>query len=83
MFQHMGPLPSGWSGHVMVLAGSRVFVIGRESSTVSKPDDPSIVHVLETSECFRWYRKHLIPRIMKLDAIMPPLLQVVVQRGGM
>lgn len=50
MFQHMGPSPSGRSGHAMASAGSKVFVIGGESSTVSKPDDPGIVHVLETSK---------------------------------
>lgn len=36
----------------MASAGSRVFVIGGESSTISKPDDPSIIHVLETSMRF-------------------------------
>lgn len=33
----------------MASAGSRVFVIGGESSTVSRPDDPNVMHVLETS----------------------------------
>ncbi|KAG8940275.1 Negative regulator of mitotic exit [Tulasnella sp. 419] len=44
----MGPAPSGRSGHAMASAGSRVFVLGGESFTAPKPDDPSIVHVLDS-----------------------------------
>ena len=49
MFQNMGPAPSGRSGHAMATAGSRVYVLGGESFSSTKPDDPGIVHVLDTS----------------------------------
>ncbi|KAG8980256.1 Negative regulator of mitotic exit, partial [Tulasnella sp. 427] len=48
MFQNMGPSPSGRSGHAMAAAGSRVFVLGGESFTTEKPDDPSLIHVLDS-----------------------------------
>ncbi|KAG5647562.1 hypothetical protein DXG03_008915 [Asterophora parasitica] len=48
MFQNMGPSPSGRSGHAMASVGSRVYVLGGESFTPSKTDDPSLVHVLDT-----------------------------------
>lgn len=48
MFQNMGPAPSGRSGHAMATAGSRVFVLGGESFTSPKPDDPMMIHVLDT-----------------------------------
>lgn len=52
MFQKMGPAPTARSGHAMASMGSRVFVLGGlggESLNAAKPDDPSIVHVLDTS----------------------------------
>lgn len=49
MFQNMGPAPSGRSGHSMATAGSRVFVLGGESFTSQKADDPMVIHVLDTS----------------------------------
>ncbi|KAI1789772.1 hypothetical protein LXA43DRAFT_1096023 [Ganoderma leucocontextum] len=51
MFQKMGPAPSPRSGHAMASMGSRVFVLGGlggESLNPQKPDDPSIIHVLDT-----------------------------------
>lgn len=48
MFQNMGPSPSGRSGHAMATAGSRVFVLGGESFTSPKADDPMLIHVLDT-----------------------------------
>ncbi|KAG5651610.1 hypothetical protein H0H81_008070 [Sphagnurus paluster] len=48
MFQNMGPSPSGRSGHAMASVGTRVYVLGGESFTPSKTDDPSIFHVLDT-----------------------------------
>ncbi|TFK36888.1 hypothetical protein BDQ12DRAFT_754358 [Crucibulum laeve] len=48
MFQNMGPSPSGRSGHAMASVGPKVFVLGGESFTPSKSDDPSITHVLDT-----------------------------------
>ncbi|KAG8961162.1 Negative regulator of mitotic exit [Tulasnella sp. 408] len=48
MFQYMGPSPSGRSGHAMAASGTRVFVLGGESFTTEKPDDPSITYVLDT-----------------------------------
>jgi hypothetical protein len=54
MFQNMGPSPSGRSGHAMATAGSRVFVLGGESFTSQKADDPMLIHVLDTSELLVW-----------------------------
>ena len=51
MFQNMGPSPSGRSGHAMATAGQKVFVLGGESFSPSKADDPSFTHVLDTSAC--------------------------------
>ncbi|CDO73456.1 hypothetical protein BN946_scf185013.g91 [Trametes cinnabarina] len=51
MFQKMGPAPSPRSGHAMASMGSRVFVLGGlggESLNTQKPEDPTIVHVLDT-----------------------------------
>ncbi|CAK5280148.1 unnamed protein product [Mycena citricolor] len=48
MFQNMGPSPSGRSGHAMAAVGPRVYVLGGESFTPSKTDDPGLVHVLDT-----------------------------------
>ncbi|KAJ7071208.1 hypothetical protein C8F01DRAFT_1047057 [Mycena amicta] len=48
MFQNMGPSPSGRSGHAMAAVGAKVYVLGGESFTPSKGDDPSLVHVLDT-----------------------------------
>jgi hypothetical protein len=50
MFQNMGPSPSGRSGHAMASIGSKVFVIGGESFTPSKGEDPNVIHVLDTSQ---------------------------------
>jgi hypothetical protein len=52
MFQNMGPSPSGRSGHAMATAGSRVFVLGGESFSAPKVDDPMLVHVLDASASF-------------------------------
>ncbi|KAF8317991.1 galactose oxidase [Clavulina sp. PMI_390] len=48
MFQNMGPAPSGRSGHAMATVGSKIFVIGGEGLTANEPDDPSLIHALET-----------------------------------
>ncbi|KAI0080361.1 hypothetical protein K474DRAFT_1658082 [Panus rudis PR-1116 ss-1] len=51
MFQKMGPAPSARSGHAMASMGSRVFVLGGlggESLNPAKPEDPTIIHVLDT-----------------------------------
>ncbi|RPD82328.1 hypothetical protein L226DRAFT_556194 [Lentinus tigrinus ALCF2SS1-7] len=51
MFQKMGPAPSPRSGHAMASMGSRVFVLGGlggESLNPQKPEDPSLIHVLDT-----------------------------------
>ncbi|KAJ7596845.1 hypothetical protein C8J56DRAFT_918475 [Mycena floridula] len=47
-FQNMGPSPSGRSGHAMAAVGPKVFVLGGESFTPSKADDPNVIHVLDT-----------------------------------
>lgn len=49
MFQNMGPSPSGRSGHAMASSGTRVFVLGGESYTATKPEDTTLIHVLDTS----------------------------------
>ncbi|KAL0580808.1 hypothetical protein V5O48_001184 [Marasmius crinis-equi] len=48
MFQNMGPSPSGRSGHAMASVGAKVFVLGGESFTPPKQDNPGWVHVLDT-----------------------------------
>ncbi|EJD03699.1 uncharacterized protein FOMMEDRAFT_105816 [Fomitiporia mediterranea MF3/22] len=48
MFQNMGPAPSVRSGHRMAAVGTRVFVLGGESSSTGPADDPTIIHVLDT-----------------------------------
>ena len=53
MFQNMGPAPSVRSGHRMAAVGSRVFVLGGESSVSGPTDDPTIIQVLDTSTYFR------------------------------
>lgn len=50
MFQNMGPAPSVRSGHRMASVGTRVFVLGGESSSTGPSDDPTIIHVLDTSQ---------------------------------
>lgn len=53
MFQKMGPAPSARSGHAMASMGSRVFVLGGlggESLNPAKPEDPTLIHVLDTSK---------------------------------
>lgn len=51
MFQNMGPSPTGRSGHAMASVGPKVFVLGGESFTPTKSEDPSLVHILDTSAC--------------------------------
>ena len=58
MFQNMGPAPSPRSGHAMVAAHGKVFVVGGEAnaSSAQSRDDPALIHVLDTSE--RLYADH-------------------------
>jgi hypothetical protein len=49
MSQNVGPSPSGRSGHAMALNGTRVFVLGGESSVGTRPDESALIHVLDTS----------------------------------
>ncbi|KDR71309.1 hypothetical protein GALMADRAFT_281901 [Galerina marginata CBS 339.88] len=48
MFQNMGPSPSGRSGHAMASIGTKIFVLGGESFSSSRSDDPNLIHILET-----------------------------------
>lgn len=48
MFQNMGPSPTGRSGHAMASNGTRVFVLGGESSTGTATDEAALIHVLDT-----------------------------------
>lgn len=50
MFANMGPSPSGRSGHALTAFQNKVVVLGGESFTGAKPDDPSIVYVLDTAK---------------------------------
>ncbi|ORY28504.1 hypothetical protein BCR39DRAFT_535012 [Naematelia encephala] len=52
MFQNMGPSPTARSGHAMVAAHGKIFVVGGEANTTSgtSRDDPSLVHVLDTTK---------------------------------
>ncbi|MBW0493722.1 hypothetical protein O181_033437 [Austropuccinia psidii MF-1] len=50
MFQNMGPAPVGRSGHSMASWQGKVYVLGGESYTSPRSDDPSIVHVLDTAK---------------------------------
>ncbi|ORY37375.1 hypothetical protein BCR35DRAFT_336603, partial [Leucosporidium creatinivorum] len=58
MFQNMGPAPSGRSGHAMATFQNKVLVLGGESYTSQRADDPSFVHVLDTSEQDQVPRRH-------------------------
>jgi hypothetical protein len=51
MFQHMGPTPSGRSGHAMSTWQSKVYVLGGESYSSAQPGyDPNFVNILDTCE---------------------------------
>ncbi|WFC93651.1 hypothetical protein MBRA1_000273 [Malassezia brasiliensis] len=50
MFAHMGPAPFGRSGHTMVTSQNRILVVGGESFTGAAQDDPTTLHVLDTSK---------------------------------
>ncbi|GAA5941772.1 uncharacterized protein JCM15063_002666 [Sporobolomyces koalae] len=50
MFQNMGPAPSGRSGHAMATWQNKVLVLGGESYTSSRSDDPALVHQLDTTK---------------------------------
>ena len=55
MFQNMGPAPSPRSGHAMASMGPRVFVLGglgAEFMNPARPEDLTMVHVLDTSSYF-------------------------------
>lgn len=39
----------------MASSGTRVFVLGGESYAVSKPDEPALIHVLDTSAFFFFF----------------------------
>lgn len=62
MFQKMGPTPSARSGHAMASMGSRVFVLGGlggESLNPAKPEDPTLIHVLDTSMSIHHLEFHI------------------------
>jgi chromosome segregation ATPase len=50
MFANMGPSPSGRSGHALTTYQNKVVVLGGESFTGAKADDPALVHVLDTGK---------------------------------
>ncbi|PKI85561.1 Kel2p [Malassezia vespertilionis] len=50
MFAHMGPAPFGRSGHTMVTTGNRILVVGGESFTGAVQDEPTCMHVLDTTK---------------------------------
>jgi len=53
IFQSSGPSPSGRSDHAMASYGSRVFVLGGQSSTGAQSDESTLIHILETLR-FGW-----------------------------
>ncbi|EPQ29219.1 uncharacterized protein PFL1_06868 [Pseudozyma flocculosa PF-1] len=51
MFANMGPSPTGRSGHALAAYQNKVVVLGGESFNAGvKPDDPSMIHVLDTAK---------------------------------
>lgn len=50
MFANMGPSPTGRSGHALTAFQNKVIVLGGESFTGNKPDDPAIAYVLDTAK---------------------------------
>lgn len=74
MFQKMGPAPKARFGHAMAANGSCVFVLGGLSATSLDPtnaEDPSIIHVLNTSEFYAVHRyvtgiKSIILRVYQI-----------------
>ncbi|WFD25567.1 hypothetical protein MNAN1_000527 [Malassezia nana] len=50
MFAHMGPAPFGRSGHTMVSVHNRVLVVGGEAFSGDVHDEPTALHVLDTTK---------------------------------
>lgn len=50
MFAHMGPAPFGRSGHTMVSVQNRILVVGGEAFSGDAQDEPTGLHVLDTSK---------------------------------
>ncbi|WRT67696.1 uncharacterized protein IL334_004668 [Kwoniella shivajii] len=52
MFQNMGPSPSPRSGHAMVAAAGKIFVVGGEANQALTDirDDPNMIHILDTTK---------------------------------
>ncbi|WVQ96869.1 hypothetical protein IAU59_003976 [Kwoniella sp. CBS 9459] len=52
MFQNMGPSPSPRSGHAMVAASGKIFIVGGEANQALTEirDDPNMIHILDTSK---------------------------------
>ncbi|KAK8858500.1 hypothetical protein IAR55_002727 [Kwoniella newhampshirensis] len=52
MFQNMGPAPSARSGHAMVAAAGKIFIVGGEANQAltEARDDPAMIHILDTSK---------------------------------
>ncbi|OCF30994.1 hypothetical protein I316_07401 [Kwoniella heveanensis BCC8398] len=52
MFQNMGPSPTPRSGHAMVAASGKIFIVGGEANQALTEvrDDPNMIHILDTSK---------------------------------
>ncbi|WVF69370.1 hypothetical protein IAT40_004146 [Kwoniella sp. CBS 6097] len=52
MFQNMGPSPTPRSGHAMVAASGKIFIVGGEANQALTDvrDDPNMIHILDTSK---------------------------------
>ncbi|WVQ80675.1 hypothetical protein IAT38_002780 [Cryptococcus sp. DSM 104549] len=52
MFQNMGPAPTARSGHAMVAAHGKIFIVGGEANQTltDARDDPAMIHILDTSK---------------------------------
>ena len=77
MFQNMGPSPTGRSGHAMASNGTRVFVLGGESSAGTQADETALLHVLDTSMCFIYFfilfRQPLSPKTQSTSSTRSPI----------
>jgi hypothetical protein len=65
-FQNMGPSPR--LCHTMASEGTRVFVIGGNSSAGARGDESTLIHVLETSTFFLFVMSFVQPPSLKTQS---------------
>lgn len=81
MFANMGPSPSGRSGHAMSTFQNKVVVLGGESFTGAKPDDPATVHVLDTAK-IKYPTDNNASQIKSPAASQPPKSNIAAPAAG-